>query len=75
MKPRRRRQQERHEFEYLTVVLDALHVHFFYFWTFHRSSRSFHDVKWPVLQLRGRREHMMTNVQFCLLTSEALVAI
>ena len=24
-------------------------------------------MKWPVLQLWGRREHMMTNVQFCLL--------
>jgi len=31
MKPRGRRQHERHEFEYLTVVLHALHVHFFIF--------------------------------------------
>ena len=38
-------------------------------------SRSFHDVKCPVLQLFGKREHVMTNVQFCLLTSKALVPI
>ena len=42
--------------------------------TFCRLSRSFYDVKWPVLQLCGRREHMMTN-QLCLLMSQALVPI
>ena len=39
----------------------------FHLLTFWRRSRSFYEVKWPVLQLCGRREHMMTNVQFCLL--------
>ena len=47
----------------------------FHLLTFGRRSRSFYDVKWPVLQLCGRREHMMTNVQFCLLISQALVPI
>ena len=47
----------------------------FYFLTFRRRSRSFYDVKWPVLQLCGRREHIMTNVQFCALISEALFPI
>ena len=47
----------------------------FHLLTFWRRSRSFYDVKWPVLQLCGRREHMMTNVQFCLLISQALVPI
>ena len=45
----------------------------FHFWTSRRRSRSFYDVKWPVLQLCGRHEHMMTNVQFCFLMSQALV--
>ena len=57
-----------------TIVLHALHVQFS-FLTFRRPSRSFCDVKWPVLQLRRRRDHMMTNVQFCLLISEALVSV
>ena len=56
-----------------TIVLHALHVQFS-FLTFRRRSRSFYDVKWPVLQACWRRDHMMKNVQFCLL-SEALVAI
>ena len=34
----------------------------FHFLTFCRRSRSFYDMKWPVLLLRGRREQMMTNV-------------
>ena len=66
----------RHKFAYLTmktIVLHALHVHF-QFWTFRRRSRSFHDVKSPVLQMRGRRDHAMKNVQFCPI-SEALVPI
>ena len=32
------------------------------FWTSHRRSRSFHDVKLPVLQLCLGRQHIMTNV-------------
>ena len=36
----------------------------FHLLTFRRRSRSFYDVKWPVLQLCGRLE---TNIQFCLL--------
>ena len=53
-----------HIWQWKTVFLHALYVHFL---TFLRRSRSFYDVKWPVLQLCGRRQHMMTNVQFCLL--------
>ena len=37
-------------------------------------SEAFYVAKRPVLQLCGRRNHIMTNVQFCLI-SEALVAI
>ena len=55
-----------------TIVLHALHVQFS-FLTFRCCSRS--SVKWPVLQLCGRRDHMMKNVQFCLLISEALVPV
>ena len=47
----------------------------FHFWIFWRRSRSFYDVKGPDLQFCGRREHMMTNVQYCLLIGEALVRI
>ena len=36
----------------------------FHLLTFWRRSRSFYDVKWPILQLCGRCENMMTNVQF-----------
>ena len=69
--PRRRRQQKPHKFAYLiwkTVFLPALDVHF-HLLTFWRRSRSFYDVKWPFLQLCGRRTHMVTNVQFCLVAS------
>ena len=45
----------------------------FQFGTSETRSRSIHDVKW--LQLCGRREHMMTKVQFCLFISEALVPV
>ena len=76
--PQRRRQQERHKSAYLTMKNNRFARFarvFFHFWTFRRHSRSFHDMKRPVLQLCGRRENMMTNVQFYLLTSEVLVAI
>ena len=56
------------------IVLHALHAQFS-FLTFRRRSHSFCDVKWPVLQLCGRRDHMMTKVKFCLLIYEALVPI
>ena len=52
--------------QWKTIVLHALHVQFS-FLTFRRRSHSFYDAKRPVLQLCGRRDHMMTNVQFCLL--------
>ena len=75
--PRRRRQQKRPQicilfWQWKTVLLHALHVHFLTFW---RRFRSFYDVKWSVLQLCGRGEHMMTNVKFCLRMSQALVPI
>ena len=57
-----------------TIVLHALHVHSLFF-TFRWRSRSLYGVKRPVLQLCGRREHMMTNVQFCLVISKALIPI
>ena len=62
--PRRRRQQKPHKFAYLTVknYFCTLCTCIFHLLTFWRRSRSFYDVKWPVLQ--WRREHMMTNVQF-----------
>ena len=41
----------------------------FHLLTFWRRPRSFYDVKWPFLQLCGRLEHMMTNIQFCLVRS------
>ena len=56
------KQQKTHKFAYLTMKNSI----FARFW---RRSRSFYDVKLPVLQLCGRREHMITNVQFCLLIS------
>ena len=58
--PRRREQQERHKFAYLTIQN----------FTFARFARAFFIFE----QLRGRREQMMTNVQ-CFLLSEALVPI
>ena len=76
--PRRRRQQKPHKFAYLTMkkrIFARFARVFFYLLTFWRRSRSFYDVKWPVLQLCGRRAHMMTNVQFCPLMSQALVPI
>ena len=69
------RQQERHKFAYLIMKNNSFARSaraFFIFWTFHRPSRSFHDMKWVVLQLCGRREHLMTNVPLCLPTSKAL---
>ena len=67
LKQPRRRRQYLHIWQWKTAFLYALHVHFFLL-TFWRRSRSFYDVKWPVLQLPGRREHTMTNVHFCLVT-------
>ena len=74
--PRRRRQQKR------ICIFDNIEQYFctlctciFYLLTLWRRVRSFYDVKWPVLQLWGRRQHMMTNVQFCLLMSQPLVPI
>ena len=46
--PRRRRQQERHKFAYLTMKKQyfcTICTCIFHFWTFRRRSRSFHDVK------------------------------
>ena len=58
---RRRRQQKPHKFAYLTMKNSVFARFARAFFTL--RSRSFYDVKWPVLQLCGRREHMMTNVQ------------
>ena len=60
--PRQRRQQERHKFTYLTMKNNSFGhcTRIFHFETFCR----------PVLQLCGRREHLMTDVQFCLLISD-----
>ena len=72
-KPRRRRQQKPHKFAYFTMKTSnfcTLCMYIFHLLTFTRRSRSFYDVKWPVSQLCGRRERMMTNIQFCLLLSK-----
>ena len=61
-----------HIWQWKTVFLHALHVHFlFFFLTLWRRSLSFYDVKRLVLQLCGRREHMIRNVQFCPLMLQA----
>ena len=68
--PRRQRQQKPQQI----CIFDNEKQHFctlctciFQLLTFWRRSRSFYDVKWPVLQLCGRREHII-----CLLyTSDA----
>ena len=44
----------------------------FHLLTFWRRSRSFYDVKWPVLQLCGRRQHMMTKFNFVFLCPKRL---
>ena len=54
-----------HIWQWKTVFLRVFTC-IFPFLTFCRRSRSFYDVKWPVLHVCGRLEHMMTNVQFCL---------
>ena len=75
---RRRRQQKTPQiwiFDNKKQYFCTLCTCIFHFLTFWRRSRSFYDVKWPVLQLCGRREHKMTTVQFCLLLSQALVPI
>ena len=71
--PRRRRQQERDKFAYLTMKNNsfARFARAVFIWTFGRHSRSFHHVKRSVLHLCGRRKHMMANVQLYFLTSEA----
>ena len=76
--PRRRRQQKPlqicifdNEKQYFCTLCTCI----FHLLTFWGRSRSFYDVKWPVLQMCGRREHMRTKVQFCLLMSQALVPI
>ena len=69
--PRRRQQQERHKFACLTTKNSsfARFAHaLFIFFTFCRRSCSLHNVKGPVLQLCGRRGHIMTNVQFFFLS-------
>ena len=62
--PRRRRQQKSHKFAYLTIK-NSFFPRFaralFIFLPLWRRSRSFYDAKWPVLQLCGRREHMITK--------------
>ena len=56
----RRREQEPRKFAYLIMKNNSF-ARFasesFHFWTFGRSSRSFHEVKGPVLQLCEQREH------------------
>ena len=64
IQPRRRRQQKPpqicifdNEKQYLCTLCTCI----FHLLTFWRRSRSFYEVKWPVLLLCGRREHMMTD--------------
>ena len=44
----------------------------FHFCTFHCRSHPFHGMKWPVLQLCGRREHLMSNF---LVISKPLISV
>ena len=63
-----RQQQKPHKFAYLAVkniIFARFARAFFIFWHFEDVLVLSRDVTWPVLQLCGRREHMMTNVQFC----------
>ena len=46
-----------HIWQWKTILFCTLCTCIFHFWTSRRSSRSFHDVQWPVLQLRGRCEY------------------
>ena len=74
----RRRRQERHKFAYLIVKNNSFAPFaraVFIVSDISRTFSSFYYVKRPVLQLRGRRDHVMRDVQFCLLISEALVVI
>ena len=64
-----------HIWQWKTLFLHALHVHFSSYDILKMFSFFLRPLRWPVLQLCGRREHMMTNVQFCLLMSQALVPI
>ena len=72
---RRRQQQKPHKFAYLTIK-NSIFARFaravFIFW--HFEDVLVLSATWN-LQFCGRREHMMTNVQFCLLMSQALVSI
>ena len=57
-----------HIWQWKTVFLHALHVHFSSF----DILKTFSFFLWremTFLQLCGRREHIMTNVQFCLVPS------
>ena len=68
---RRLRQQQRHKF----CISDNEKQQFCTLCTciFQDTFSFFSHWKW--LQLCGRREHMMTNVQFFLFISEALVSV
>ena len=72
--PRRRRQQDRHKFAYLTMKKSSF-ARFaraiFHFCTFRSRSCSFHVVKSPVLRLCDQLEYLNTNFPF-FLTSKPL---
>ena len=73
--PRRRRQQERHNFTYLSTKNNsfARFTWILLFSTCRRRSGSFYDVIWPVWQLCGRHEHddEKSSILSCYLKSAA----
>ena len=64
-----------HIWQWKTVFLHALHVHFSSFDILKTFSFFLRREKWLVLQFCGRYERMMTNVQLYLFISQALVPI
>lgn len=65
--PRLRRRQNRRKFALFNnekQKLSTLCESTFYFRTFPRPSRPFQDVKWPILLLCGRREHLTSKLKF-----------
>ena len=76
-RPRRRPQEKFHKFAYLTMknsIFARFARAFFIFWHFARTF-SFFLRRERTCLLCGRLEHMMTNIQFCLLMSQVLVPI
>ena len=64
-----------HIWQWKTVFLHPLHAHFSFFDILLTFSLFLRREMAKFLQLWGQRERTMTNVQFCLLMSKALVPV